>query len=90
MQPRLKKLNTGASISGFIKPFESQVSWIDGLSYPENGQNAAKNLPLISASQVQRQEKELEEIDQIMEDIIGDDEEEGDAGKYEDKSFSPS
>ena len=58
----LKRLNTGASISGFIKPLDSQVSWIDGLGYEGN---AAKkeNLNPISASQVQRQDEELEEID---------------------------
>lgn len=39
---------------------------------------------------MRKQQEELEEIDQIMEDIIGDDDEEGDGGKDEDQSFEPS
>lgn len=62
---------------------------MDEIGDDEYSQGA--KLPVISASQVKRQEEELEEIDQIMEDIIGsDDDEELEPINKEDQELSPS
>lgn len=45
----LKSLKSGASISGFIDPKDSQYALLDDL-YEEGSETAAANLPVISAS----------------------------------------
>jgi len=80
----------GQNIDGFLsQEGDSQISVINALvGSLSAGKSQTKKQEVITASQIRREEEELEEIDAIMEDMIEDDDE--DLAKNQDKSFSPS